>query len=247
MKTIGPCVALSLLFLAQSEKQESMEELLKALAQTDVTVRDKAARAITEQWEEWTDDDLKRLREAAQSPDSEVASRAKEALKSLVRLRRFATHVAVRVEKDGAVRVGDDALKPDAADEVLAKAFAPYAAIPKDPKGKRIFTGVRLFVDADAAVPMGRVQRVLRAAFAGAKVSEVVFLQAGEAKPLALLASRAAEPDDIVDWRDKFLQEASYHYQTQQVRNEEIREQQKTIDELREKVARLERELKERK
>lgn len=64
-------------------QEESLQGLMARWGEDDPARRDDASRRIVARWKEWKEEDLARLRAAAEGPDAELANRAKDALATI--------------------------------------------------------------------------------------------------------------------------------------------------------------------
>jgi peptidoglycan hydrolase CwlO-like protein len=62
---------------------------------------------------------------------------------------------------------------------------------------------------------------------------------------LTAIAGGCSHSDEAEEWKDKFVKEARYHYQTQQTKSAEIEELQKENSQLREEIDALKRRVAE--
>jgi hypothetical protein len=241
-------VVLAWLIPYQDAASEKMKDAIRRLGDAEAEVREKAENAILEGWETWSDADLAELKKAGDDSDRERAGRSKKALGDIVRLRSFAQHLLVKVDKSGATTIDGQVLAPakdEAGRAALTRALSTFAEPPKDPTGKKTFKGLRLFLDAHKETLFQHVFEVIAVAEKVTPLSEVVVLDPARkadapSEGKVLLFVIRGKGAQEVDWKDKFVSELNYHYQTQQIKNAEI-------EELRQKVASLEKQLKEKK
>lgn len=241
--------------LPQDGPSERIGDLIRGLSDPDLSKRERAQQAIGEQWEKWTKADLTELEKAGQSSDSEVAARAKGVMEDILRLRSFGVQLPVKLAKSGTLSIhGRTILKSTDDPSAVVEVFKPYSTPPKNPRGKTTFTGLRLFLEAEKDVPFERIYTVLSAAAKTTPLSEIVVMNPSrieESKPeegnkLLLFTLQGKDPADQVDWKAKFIKEVNYHYDTQQTKNAEMGELTKTVEALRQKVAQLEQQIKEK-
>lgn len=239
----------------QPDPQPRIEVLIERLGAPELDRREKAAAAIRERWEQWTDEDLKKLEKAGASSDAELSSRAREARKSILQYRSFAVHLPVRLAGSGRLSIqGNEVLKSVDDPAAVSEAFKPYSIPPKDPAGKRIFVGLRFFLEVEREVPFEKVHQVLASAAKSMPLTDVVLVsprRSGEPAPddtdrLLLFTVRAQETRDGGSWKDKFISEVNYHYQTQQIKNAEVDALNKTVETLQKELAGLKERLKEK-
>jgi hypothetical protein len=225
---------------AQDEAPPPIDRLLEQLADTAADRRDEAERQIRRSWERWTDADLQVIEKAASGGDAERAARAQRVLKRIRLLRAFATHLFARLDEKGALFIDGRTGAPE-------ELFKPYAKPPLDPTGKHGFAGLRLFLEAHKQTTFDTLHAALSAAARFTPLIEVVLIRPSETPLTAedartgriiLFTVQAVPAGEDVDWKDKFIQEVNYHYQTHTARNE-------VIEDLKAEVARLEAQLRE--
>jgi len=164
---------------AQDAPSDRIKDMIRRLGDSDVAARDKAQKEIVHDWEKWSDADLAELGKAGGDSDAERAGRAKQALRDIVQFRSFATHLAITIDKLGAPTINGQVLPAPTDDTnaaALAKALTAYAVPPKDPTGKRVFKGLRVFIDADKEAGFQRVYAVIAAAQKNTPLSEVILM-----------------------------------------------------------------------
>ena len=241
--------------IGQEEHGPAMEKLIADLGADTLETRLAAEKAVLKHWDKWAEKDIQLLGEAEKNPDSEIASRAKELMKEIRILRAFKVQLLTTIKSDGMVEVGNRSIKQANGkdDPALASAFKEYATPPRDPSGKNVFVSLRLFVVVEASVPAGRLHQVLTTAVNAVPIYEVFVrldtVAKGEpARILHLAGIRSAvDTNDEVGWKDKFMKEVNYHYQTQQLKNAEIeslqaalKNQESLVKLLEERIKRLE-------
>lgn len=232
----------------QEQPPPRIESLIESFNHQDLNERVAAQHKIQNFWEQWTDGDLAILEKAERGADAEVAGRAREARMFILRLRAVAVHLPVTMGNAGALSLHGRVVLESVDDPArVAAVFTPYAKPPKDPTGKKLFTGIRLFLRVEREVPFQNVYAVLRAAARTMPVSDVVLVdphrgpefKADDRDPLLLYTLRAKEAAEDRPWKEKFLSEVNYPYQTQLSKLAEV-------EELTRKIAELEKRLKDK-